>query len=78
MSVPPLGGGGIHMALQCVFGGDQAFRNQCLPIGEALARYWHRNSDGVAERIVEGDADGANAKSVFFTIVRNTVPARRL
>ena len=61
------------MALQCVFGGDQAFRNQRLPVGEALAGHRHGNGDSVAERIVEGDADGADAKSVFFTIVRNTV-----
>ena len=56
------------MALQCVFGGDQAFGNQRLPVREALARHRHGNSDGIAERIVQGDADGADAKSVFFTI----------
>ena len=66
------------MALQCVFGGDQAFRNQRLPVGEALAGYRHGNSDGIAERIVQGDADGADAERVFFTIVRNAVAARRL
>src|SRR5579862_4133400 len=64
----PSGGGGIHMALHGAFGGEQAFRDQRLPVAEALDRHRHRDGDGVAEWVLHGDADRANAERVFLAV----------
>ena len=64
------------MGLQSLFGGDQSLGNQRLPITETLARYRHRNGDGIAERIVQRDTDCADTKRVLFTIIGNTAAAR--
>src|SRR5215471_10363531 len=72
------GGGRTHIALQCILGGEQPFGNQRLTVRESLTWYWNGNSDCVSERVVESNADSADAERVFFTIVCNAIAARCL
>src|ERR1035441_6044497 len=74
---PNLGGGGIHMRLHGALGGEQPFGDQGLLVLEALGRHRHRDGDGIAEWVLQGEARGADAERVFFTIERHAVAARR-
>ena len=47
-----------------------------MAIREALAWHRHRNSDGIAERVLQRHADSANAERMFLAVIGNAVAAR--
>src|SRR6185437_211957 len=65
------------MGLQGLFGGCQALGNECLATGKALARNRNRNSDRIAERIMQRDANCANSQSMLFAVKGDSVAACR-
>src|SRR5512141_1176516 len=74
--LPRSGRGGIHMHLHGALGREQPFGDQRLPVLEALGRHRHRDGDGIAKRILQRDAGGADAERVFLAIEGDAVAAR--